>query len=110
MHRIKHRLLYCLIRFGTYPLSFLSYKTLHRLGKILGETAYHLIPEFRNETKIPFQMGIGLFFHNTVIRKNPQALAAACQTLSEPRKPAFCDLAIKSHENFRVRFSRLRIN
>ncbi len=47
MHRLKHKVLYFLIRFGTYPFSFLSYRTLHRLGIFLGDLAYYCIPEFR---------------------------------------------------------------
>ncbi len=38
---------YLLIRLFTFPLIFLSYRNLHKLGRFLGAIAYHLIPKFR---------------------------------------------------------------
>lgn len=38
---------YLLFRLFTFPLQFLSYKTLHRLGNMLGLVVYHCYPKYR---------------------------------------------------------------
>lgn len=40
-------LTYLIIRLITFPMRFLNYKMIHKLGKSLGTIAYHLIPKFR---------------------------------------------------------------
>lgn len=41
---------YLIIRSLTFPISFLPYPVLHRLGNILGKAAYYLVPKFRKRT------------------------------------------------------------
>ncbi|KPK33490.1 MAG: hypothetical protein AMS24_00895 [Chlamydiae bacterium SM23_39] len=43
----KHILSYYLIRITTFPLSFLSYKTIHFLGKVLSILGYFILKEYR---------------------------------------------------------------
>jgi Kdo2-lipid IVA lauroyltransferase/acyltransferase len=43
----KRLLTYFLIRAIIYPLSFLSYRALHKLGTFLGEIAFFCLPKFR---------------------------------------------------------------
>jgi KDO2-lipid IV(A) lauroyltransferase len=38
---------YILFRLFTFPLQYLPYKILHRLGKVLGLCVYHLYPKYR---------------------------------------------------------------
>ncbi len=43
----KETWIYRLIRIGTYPCTVMPYSWIHRLGKILGTIAYHLMREYR---------------------------------------------------------------
>ncbi len=47
---VKHILSYILIRAITWPVQFLPYPAIHRLGSWAGRLAFHLLPKFRKRT------------------------------------------------------------
>ncbi len=42
-----HLFSYLALRIATFPVIFLPYKAVHRVGKVLGSIAYYLMPSFR---------------------------------------------------------------
>lgn len=42
-----HFLSFAFIRLFTFPMAWLSYATIHKIGSALGTLAYYLMPKFR---------------------------------------------------------------
>ena len=47
---IKIKIFYNLLRVATFPFSFFSYITIHRIGNFLGIIAFYLMPKYRKRT------------------------------------------------------------
>ncbi len=47
---VSHKASYLMIRAVTWPIQFLPYSAIHKLGSWLGRIAYHVLPKFRKRT------------------------------------------------------------
>lgn len=47
---VSHRVCYLMIRAVTWPVRFLPYSVIHKLGSYLGRIAYYALPKFRKRT------------------------------------------------------------
>lgn len=64
----RENLHYFLIRIGTYPLSFLSFRSLHLLGKIIGFFAFFLMREYRKRALSNLALASDLKLSNKELR------------------------------------------
>lgn len=66
---MKFLLEYYLIRFILFPLSFLPYSWIHKLGRVIGYIAFYALTNFRKKTLSNLAMAKSLCFSSKEIRK-----------------------------------------
>lgn len=64
---ISHFLSYVLIRTLTFPLRFVPYRWIHRLGNAFGRLAFHLIPSYRKRALSNLALAKSLALNNEQI-------------------------------------------
>lgn len=75
---LLHKLSFTLILILTWPIRWLPYAAIHRLGNILGSFAYYCIPKFRKRTLSNLALASSLQLSETQI---PQIAKASLQNL-----------------------------
>ncbi len=98
---ITAHLNYFFIKAGTFPFSFLSYKTTHRIGRVLGSLLYYTCKSFRKKTlaNLALAKDLSLTFEETppLAKKSLQNLLITCLDYPKLAKEtdiqniAFCD-------------------
>jgi len=65
----RNKLAYYLIRVGTFPLMYLSFKLIHKIGRVLGYFSYFFLKEYRKRTLSNLALANDLKLSNKDIRK-----------------------------------------
>lgn len=95
MNSLKDRLIALFIKILGFPLSFLSYRTIHLSGKILGKCAFYLDRHHRKQTI----NNLAIAYKLKLTEKQMRRIA----------KESFENLAITVLEFFRIRNSRSKL-